>query len=222
MNKIKILMVDDHESILFGYDAILNQNTLNIEVESVLCNSIEKAYSVLSKPENSHYFDFIFIDRSMPEYKEKGLMNGEDLAKYILKINKDAKIVILTSHVEPIVLSNMINLIRPIGVLVKIDFDFEELNKAFEMFINNKVYYSQTVVNALDVFKKLNFYFDEIDKKIIYLIAQGVQTKKLPEYIPLALDTINKRKSRIKTCLDVEHGSDEDIIRISRGLGIIL
>lgn len=213
-------MVDDHESILFGYDAILNQNSLNVVVESTICNSIEKACSIINKLEND-FFDFIFIDRSMPPYKEKGLMSGEDLAKYILKINKEAKIVILTSHIEPIVLSNMIHAIRPIGVLVKLDFDFEELNKAFESIMNQKVYYSQTVVAALEVFKKLSFYFDDIDKKIIYLIAQGVQTKKLPDYIPLALDTINKRKSRIKTCLDIEHGNDEDIIRVSRSLGII-
>jgi two-component system response regulator NreC len=57
--------------------------------------------------------------------------------------------------------------------------------------------------------------------KIIELISQGITTKNLPNYVPLSLSGVHKRKAKIKAVLNIDNGSDEAIIKEARKKGFI-
>lgn len=61
---------------------------------------------------------------------------------------------------------------------------------------------------------------EELDIKIILLLANGIKTKSLSKYIPLSESGIEKRKYRIKRLLDI-NGGDEELIDRARVLGYI-
>jgi hypothetical protein len=53
------------------------------------------------------------------------------------------------------------------------------------------------------------------------LIAQGIKTINLPNFIPLSLSSIEKRKANIKKQLILNSGSDKELIDIAKKLGFI-
>lgn len=213
-------MVDDHPAILSGYDAILKMNTLNVKVHTTLCYSILEAFRHIGT-DNLAQFDYIFLDKSMPPCEAKEVYSGLDLAKRILGRKKSAKIAMLTSHAEPLILSQIKSEINPIAILNKSDIDYFELQKAFASILENKKYYSPTVIHALNT---INLFVDDLDatdRLILLHLSQGVMTKNLPNYIDLSLDMINKRKARIKTVFKIENGKDEDLIKAARSFGLV-
>lgn len=220
MKEVHILMVDDHPAILSGYDAILKMNTLNVKVHTTLCYSILEAFRHIGS-DNLAQFDYIFLDKSMPPCEAKEVYSGLDLAKRILGRKKSAKIAMLTSHAEPLILSQIKSEINPIAILNKSDIDYFELQKAFASILENKKYYSPTVIHALNT---INLFVDDLDatdRLILLHLSQGVMTKNLPNYIDLSLDMINKRKARIKTVFKIENGKDEDLIKAARSFGLV-
>ncbi|MFY8188537.1 MAG: response regulator [Flavobacterium sp.] len=220
MREVHILIVDDHPAILSGYDAILKMNTLNVQVHTTLCYSIADAFNHIGS-DNLDSFDFIFLDKSMPPCEAKEVYSGLDLAKRILSRKKNAKIAMLTSHAEPLVLSQLKTEINPIAILTKSDIDYYELQNAFAAILLGKKYYSPTVIKALNVVNQFRDDLDAIDKLILLHLSEGVMTKNLPNYIDLSLDMINKRKARIKVVFKLENGKDEDLIKMARNFGII-
>ena len=53
------------------------------------------------------------------------------------------------------------------------------------------------------------------------LISQGIKTVNLPNYIPLSMSAIEKRKANIKGQLLMGKGNDSDLISIAKKLGLI-
>ena len=64
-------------------------------------------------------------------------------------------------------------------------------------------------------------YLDNFNRQIITLLAQGIKTKSLPNHKNLSISSIEKRKVQIKDYLSIEKGTDEDIIREAKRLGLI-
>jgi hypothetical protein len=52
-------------------------------------------------------------------------------------------------------------------------------------------------------------------------LSKEVKTKDLPQYIPLSLSAIEKRKLNIREILEVKDGSDIDLINEAKTKGII-
>ena len=128
--KLKILMIDDHPSMIEGYKIILSYNDFGYEIETTSATDTKSAYEIITKTKKSNAFNVVFLDYSLPPYDAKNIQNGKDLAIIIKKRMPKAKIVILTSHTESILLYDIIRNVEPAGVLVKSDFSAEELLSA--------------------------------------------------------------------------------------------
>ena len=66
-----------------------------------------------------------------------------------------------------------------------------------------------------------NIELDAFDKQILFHLSKGVKTKDLPQYIPLSLSAIEKRKLNIREILEVIGGSDIDLINEAKTKGVI-
>jgi two-component system response regulator NreC len=62
---------------------------------------------------------------------------------------------------------------------------------------------------------------DQQNRQIISLLAQGIKTKNLPSYLNISISAIEKRKVNIRYYFNLKKGSDEDIIREAKRLGLV-
>jgi DNA-binding NarL/FixJ family response regulator len=217
---IQILIVDDHPFIIEAYKNAINKYSQNgFEFEVTQANNCKSGYENIT--EASKNFDIAFFDISMPEYAEKGIYSGEDLAMLMKSEMPECKVILLTMHTELLKINNIIKNINPSGLIIKNDLTFDELLFAFDKIINNESYYSQTVIKLVGQAQYNNIELDVFDKQILFHLSKGVKTKDLPTYIPLSLSAIEKRKLNIREILEVPGGTDVDLIREAKNKGVI-
>lgn len=220
-NPINILIVDDHPFIIEAYKNAINKyagDTLEFAVTQA--GDCKSGYEYIAG-HNKRKFDIAFFDISMPEYAEKGIYSGEDLAMLMRTELPDCKIILLTMHSELLKINNIIKTINPNGLIIKNDLTFDELLLAFDKIINNESYYSQTVIQLVGQTHYDSIELDIFDKQILYHLSKGIKTKDLPQYVTLSLSAIEKRKLGIKEVLGVQGGSDIDLIREAKNKGIL-
>jgi DNA-binding NarL/FixJ family response regulator len=219
-NPIHILIVDDHPFIIQAYrNALDKYSQQGYEFIVTQANNCKSGYESITEAKTP--FDVAFFDISMPEYAEKGIYSGEDLAALMKTTMPGCKIILLTMHTELLKINNIIKNINPSGLIIKNDLTFDELIFAFDKIINDESYYSQTVIKLVGQAQYNNIELDAFDKQILFHLSKGVKTKDLPQYIPLSLSAIEKRKLSIREILEVKGGSDIDLINEAKTKGVI-
>lgn len=221
LTKIKnnVLIVDDHPFIIQGYkNAITRYKPEKYDFFITEAKDCQSAYHVIAHSET--VFDIAFLDISMPPYEEKGLYSGEDLAKLILESMPDCKIIMLTMFTEFLKIKTILKNINPSGLVIKNDLTFDELLFAFNKVIKNEKYYSQSVLKMLES-QEHSIEVDLFDKQILFHLSKGTKTKDLPQYIPISLNAIEVRKLNLKELLKVTDGSDIDLVREARNIGLL-
>ena len=221
MNIVNLLIIDDHHLMIEGYKSILNYSDCGLKFSLSTAHDCESGFKILGNPNNASKFDLIFIDRGLPPFAEEKIFNGDDLAVLARKHCPDTKIVILTSHAQAFVLYNIVKSINPDGLLVKSDFDAEQLVEAVHQILSGNTFYSSTVRQNIRELSERNSYLDNYNRQIITLLAKGIKTKNLPEYLPLSISAIDKRKVQIRDYFNIACGGDEEIIREARTAGFI-
>ena len=156
-------------------------------------------------------YDVCFFDISLPASEDGKYASGEDLALLAKKVMPRAKIVILTMFNESFRIHNIIKEIDPDGFLIKSDLTSMELADAFQQILKSPPYYSSTVNNYLKKTITSEIYVDDINRKILHLLSQGIKTKNLNEYIRLSTSAIEKRKKQLKLLFSVEDGKGRNL-----------
>ena len=217
--ELQVLMVDDHPPIIEGYRSILSFNSFGYILNTTAAHSCEGAYNEIFQAK--YPFDIVFLDLTLPPYPEKNLNSGADLIPIVRKYHPNAKIVILTSHSESIVLFKIIKENNPDGLLVKSDFQSQELIVAFDTVVKGEIYFSETVMNHQKSWGEKNKVMDSYNRQILSLLSQGVKTKNIPDLLHLSKSAIDKRKAILKQLLGIDKGNDEDILKEARKQGLI-
>ena len=220
---LRILIVDDHPMTVAAYVNILNEvNFGNRTRDFVLANNCEEAYAKINDHNNQNEaFDFALLDVSIPPFSSKNILDGVDVGKYLRKKMKNCKIVMQTMHSEALKVHSIVNQLQPEGFISKNDIDFESFPVICKRVLDGEYYVSATIRKAQDEIAKNNLAFDAHDNKILTLLSLGVKTINLPEFIPLSLSSIEKRKATIKEQILQEKGSDLDLLQKARKLGLI-
>jgi two-component system response regulator NreC len=216
---IKILIVDDHPTMIEGYRSILNSNYPKDTFSISIAHSCETAYHYITK--TNQPFDLVLLDLALPPYEPAKFASGEELAVLIQKLWKDTKIMMLTSHTEAFILYNLIKKINPEALLIKSDFKSDEFLKAIGKVLQGQTYYSQTAQQSIKEVGANHFGLDSYDRRIISLLAKGIKTKNLPEHLGITISAIDKRKAQIKLFFGIQKGNDEDIITEARKRGLV-
>ncbi len=221
MKVVNLLIIDDHHLMIEGYKSILSYADCGLKFSLSTAHDCESGYKILGNPKNAGKFDLVFIDRGLPPYEQEKIFNGDDLAIVARKNYPDTKIVILTSHAQAFVLYNIVKSINPDGLLVKSDFDADELVNAVKKILSGETFYSVTVRQNIRELSTRDAFLDNYNRQIITLLSKGIKTKNLPEYLPLSISAIDKRKVQIREYFNIGCGGDEEIIREARTAGFI-
>lgn len=218
----RILMVDDHPMIIEGYQNTLMASKKEHQVLQIdIANNCDLARDLIKRSANIKPYDICFFDIKLPPSSDGLIQSGEDLAKLTRNYLPNAKVVILTMFNESFRIYNIIKEIQPEGLLIKSDLTSSELAEAFQQIIVNPPYYTATVNGFLKSTQVNDIYLDDINRKILHLLSQGVKTKSLKEHIDLSMSAIEKRKKQLKLLFDVEDGKDETLLRNAREKGFL-
>ena len=222
-NITKVLMVDDHPLIVEGYKNILLElDSSDQKIIFETADNLQRAYEKINQSVNSgNIFNVIFLDVNLPEYPEKKIFSGEDLAIYIREVSPDSKIIFLTMLSENFRLYNLVKNVNPEGLLVKSDVGSKDLKNAFQEVILNKISYSDTVLKLMRKQVTNDFSLDQFDRQILYQLSLGVQTKKLPDVIPLSLAAIEKRKRHLKDLFGLDKEGDLILLKRAKQMGFL-
>lgn len=213
LSKQNILIVDDHPFIIEGYkNAITRYNTKQYEFSFEQAHDCRSGYDLIENSATPK-FDVAFLDISMPPYEEKEIFSGEDLAKLISKKMPHCKIVLLTMYTELLKIKTIIRTINPNGLIIKNDLTFDELLFAFDRVMKNEKYYSQSVQKMLNQASHNSIEIDEFDKQILFHLSKGTPVTVMPQYIPISLNEIEKRRANLKELLKIKSGSDDDLVK---------
>jgi DNA-binding NarL/FixJ family response regulator len=157
----------------------------------------------------------------MPPYKKMNINSGIDLASLIREKFTNCKIVLLTMRSEPLTVDKIIKGIQPEGFIAKSDINFELFSIICKNIIEGTIFRSPTIIDSQRELFKKNINWDNHDNQILILISEGVKTVNLPDYIPLSMSAIEKRKANIKDQLLKGKGSDKDLIEKAKNLGLL-
>ena len=219
--KNNILIVDDHPFIIQGYkNAITRYNPNEFEFLIEEAKDCKSAYEIITNSETKA-FDIAFLDISMPTYEEKGMFSGEDLAKLLMEYMPKCKIILLTMYTELLKIKNIISAINPNGLVIKNDLTFDELLFGFDKVMKNEIYYSQSIQKMIDLAESEAIVIDVFDKQILFHISKGTKTTDIPQYIPISLEAIEKRKQNLKDLLNIKEDSDIELVREAKNKGLL-
>lgn len=169
MQKIKILLVDDHKVVRDGIKYTLNlQDKIEVEIDES-----ESASEAITKAGHLSY-DVIIMDINMPD------INGIEATQEIIKLNKKANILALSMHDEEYHIVKMIQAGAK-GYILK-NSGSEELKKAILEVAKGKRYYSSEVAVKL----MGNYHEDIVDRKPrARKTYKGILTKREVEVLKL-------------------------------------
>ena len=220
--EFKILMVDDHPMIIEGYqNTLLATKREHQKLDIDIAHDCDTANRLIKKSADREHYDICFFDISLPSSSDGLITSGEDLAKIARTYLPDTKVVILTMFNESYRVHNIIKEINPEGLLIKSDLTSAELSEAFQHIIESPPYYSSTVKGFINSTISSDIHLDDINRKILHLLSQGIKTKSLKEYIDLSMSAIEKRKKQLKLLFSVEDGKDETLLDEARKKGFL-
>ena len=189
MNKITLLIVDDHKMFLDGLIAILSKEE-DIEIIGTANNGIS-GLNILSK----HIPDLIITDISMPE------MNGIEFIKKAKEIYPQVKILAV-SMFDRIQSFNHID-----GYLLK-ETGYDELLIAIKNIVlkNEKYFKKENPENETD-FEFNKTILTKREKEIVVLIANELTTDEIAEKLFLSKHTVETHKKNIFLKLKVNNAA---------------
>ncbi|PJJ09116.1 DNA-binding NarL/FixJ family response regulator [Flavobacterium sp. 1] len=215
----EILIGDNLPIIVDGYINLLSKNVFQENKPNFIkSHNCEDAYNKIKRQVN---INLALLDASLPAYKDYNLNNGVDLALLIKEKFTDCKIIIITMKSEPLTLDRIIKKIKPEGLFSKNDITSESFPSIFKKITDGSIYQSKRVIESQRELFKKNINWDIYDNEILVLISQGVKTINLPNYIPLSMSAIEKRKANIKDQLLEGKGSDKDLVSKAKKIGLL-
>ncbi|UOY07004.1 response regulator [Muricauda sp. SCSIO 64092] len=216
-NGFNILIVEDHPFVCEGYKKVLEPIVIEYAKKHIFhfAYDCEEALECISNSiRGSLLYDLVILDYRLPIYEEKGVLSGEDIGLKIRKESSNTKIIVITSISCNYTLNGILQTLHPNGLAYKGDLDGKTLTEGFKTILQDKVFYSERIVQMLSRHLELaNRPLDQIDRKILYLLSKGFRTNELPKLVYLSMSGIEKRKRNLFSFFGITTGQLSDLIQ---------
>lgn len=210
---LPVFLLEDHKFVTDSYISALR--SISVQAEMIISYSLNDAYQKITNT-NLKGLQLAILDNSMPPCELHNLRSGEDIAKMLRDMFPEAKIIFISAMLSNFELESILKNVNPEGIVEKSDMDYSELCVILQKVLNGEVFYSARVHKTLLENEGKYLFLDALNIEIIELLAQGIATKNLPNYLPLSLSGVHKRKAKIKAALNIDSGSDEAILKEAR------
>jgi DNA-binding NarL/FixJ family response regulator len=188
MNKIKLLVADDHKILLEGIVSLLKMEPL-FNVAAVACNGHE----VVELIKKEHY-DVCLLDINMPQ------MDGMQAARLIRELSPDTKIIMLTTYNDNEIISELVH-IGVSGYLLK-NSDRLELVEAIKKVMNGRYYFSaeveEIIISGVAVKKEKDaVVLTSREKQILGLLSKEYTNEKIANELNISYRTVETHRKNI-------------------------
>lgn len=214
MNKIRIVLADDHMILRKGLRSLLEaEKQVEIVGEGENGNDVVRLADKLDP-------DIIVMDISMPK------MNGVEATKRVKKRHPNIKVIILSRHREEEFIFQALNAGAD-GYLVK-ESAPSELISAIESVQRGDSYLSPSVSRlVVDEYIKKAKNTELVDKfesltaremEVLQLLAEGFSVKEISENLYISKNTVNSHRTHIMDKLDIHSTAKLIQYAIQKGL----
>lgn len=214
MDKIRIMIVDDHALMREGLTKILEMED-NLEVVIKAADG----YEALGYIENESV-DIVLLDINMPN------MNGIETLKKMKQIQPEIKIIMLTVYDTREYLIETLNL-GANGYMLK-DAESDSLVKAIETVYNGGSYIHPNLagelfkeINRQRVSRNIKSGVDALTRReyeVLLLIAEGMSNKSISEHLIISEKTVKNHVSSILRKLELQDRTQAAIFAIKQKL----
>lgn len=210
MEKIRVLLVDDHALLRTGLKLLINsQSDMEVVGESA---SIAEAVK-LARQLVPHV---VTLDLSIPG--ESGL----EFLQQARDLGLTARVLVVTMHDDPAYFRAALGA-GAAGYVVKTAADHELLTairavhggRLFVSMTNNREEASQFLTNSANTPQPLS----DREQQVLLLLAEGHTNKEIAERLDLSVKTIETYRARIATKLQLR--SRADIVRYTLEMGLL-
>jgi len=199
-NKIKVMIVDDHDMVRMGLKTYLMMDPL-FEVIAEAGNGKEAVDFMNANPENA-LPDIVLMDLMMP------IMNGVEATRAVLECYPQIKIVILTSFIEDDLVVQAVEAGAVSYCLKTVSAD--ELIHALQQASRGMPVMTGEIAQALTRgLRQRTVQGDDTDltereKEVLLLIAEGKSNKEIGEELHISIKTVKTHVSNLLMKCDLE------------------
>ncbi|MBE2273398.1 MAG: response regulator transcription factor [Flavobacteriales bacterium] len=206
MDKIKIIVVDDHPMVIEGMKAMLNQIRY---VE--LCATASNAYEAMEKVKENQP-DLVITDINMPE------ISGVELTSKLKKEFPNLKIIGMSTFNERSYIAQMIQNGAD-GFLVK-SASKEEIETAISSVLDGKMHLSSDAGMSTSEQKELKNQptLTSREKEILTLISEGFTNPQIAEKLFISLYTVETHRKNLLSKFNTNNTASLIKIAATNGL----
>lgn len=192
MDKIKILLIDDHQMVRAGLKSLIERN-VNYVVEAEASNGKE----ALEIIENND-FDVILTDISMP------VLDGIGLTAEIMKIKPQLRVIALTMMDESRYIKQMLRA-GASGYLLK-NCSYDEITTAIDTVMSGDKYYTPKITTTVMDYligkkkkdkKEEQYPLSEREKDVLHLIVKEYSNQEIGEKLFISPRTVEVHKRNL-------------------------
>ncbi len=211
MEKIKVMIVDDHSLIREGLKQLLEFDG-SIEIVAEATNGIECLEKL-----NIYEPDVLLLDINMPE------KNGIEVLREMKANNSPVKVLILTVHNELEYLMNAVD-IGVDGYILK-DSEFVELKRAINAVLEGENYIQPSLIPALnsqlvnrDIEKDKIALLTSRELEVLAQVANGMFNKEIATNLNISERTVKNHISNIFKKIDVSDRTQAAVFAIKNNI----
>ena len=199
MNKIKIIIADDHELFRNGLKELLIKHD-DIEILASVGDGIQFMETI----EKLNDVNIVLLDLSMPN------MDGFEVLKALKTKNPTIKPIIISMHEDGNYIAKSAKA-GAYGYLLK-NTASDELIKVIRIVSQGKKYFSPTIsekmINFMSEQKVSENLISNKEKEVLGLISKGLTTKEIASKLFVSTRTIETHRSNILKILDVKNTAE--------------
>ena len=178
-----------------GYIALLERENFSFSVLKAL-NS-QEAYRFIT---SAGHLDLAIIDYQLPEYKEKEIFSGVDLALLIKKHHPECKIIIITASHEATIIYDIYRKAQPDALIIKTDISYTNFKECLKY---ENQYLSITAQRAITSIVDNQRLINDTNRQILSYLKQGFKVNELSEHLLMSTSGIQKRITKMKLLFNV-------------------
>lgn len=219
----KVLIVEDHQGTNYSLQRTLEELGIKSDIKNYVYYCDDALSRIQKAKKDEEPYEIMITDLSFDEdFQKQKINDGIELIRLAKDVQPDLKIMVFSSQNRLSIAKALFDDLNIDAFIPKGRGDVKDLVNGIQAVFDNKKYIS---TNLKKEFHKKVYHFEDIDKAILNLLADGKLQKEMPTHLekmgvkPFGLSSIEKRLKTMRETL--EFYNNEQLIAYCKDKKII-